>query len=184
VLPGGVLALLGVLCMSAAIGASGASAASVRCQAIRTEVQLERANDAVESGAVKELDQWGQYSIRLKQVAQHGGATKLRLEHARQGESHIAFDHHCPAVLQVTTAKREESCEPDPVAEKITCAKRWFVTGTKERWIRIDRPISLHIVSGPDRIVTVDVAMNPWYIPELYVLNVVAQTPTLRYGGT
>ena len=177
-LRGGALLFVGILCLLVLPKTAVAS-----CTALRSEAQLERANDAVEAGSLKELDQWGQYSIRLKQVSRHGAATKLRLLHAKQGESHIAFDHHCPAVLQVTTAERQETCEPDPVKERITCLKRWFVTGTKERWIKIDQPISLHIVAGPDRIVAVDIATDPWFIPGRYVLNVVSQTPTLKYGG-
>jgi hypothetical protein len=172
------LTFLAVVCLLAV-----AKPAFANCTAIRSEAQLEHVNRLVEEGVVEELDQWGQYSIRLKQVSRHGTATKLRLVHAKQGESHLAFEHHCPAVLQVTTAKREESCEPNPVKERVTCAKRWFVTGTKERWLKIDKPISLHIASGPGRIVSVDVAMDPWFIPGQYALNVVSQTPTLKYGG-
>jgi hypothetical protein len=177
--------LLGLclLCLMAAVGASGAAAASAPCRAIRSEAQLEHVNKLVQQEeTVQELDSWGQHSIRLSQVSRHGAATKLRLVHAKQGKSHIAFDYSCQAVLVVATYKRQETCEPDPVAEKVTCAKHWFTTSKKETWIHIDRPISLHIPTGRDRATTVEVAMVPWFIPGKYVLNVESQTPALRYG--
>ncbi|HMJ72267.1 MAG TPA: hypothetical protein VK471_02755 [Solirubrobacterales bacterium] len=160
------------------------AASQSECSIIENEAQLERANQAVENGSVQELAWWGQEHFQLRHAGRSGSLITLRLHHPRQGRSHLAFDYNCPAVLEISRAKRVYACEPDSTTMRIVCKKRWYLAKSSERIIRVNRPFKVHVPTDPDKAVSVSVGIKTLFIPEHYALEGnLGTTNVLRFTG-
>lgn len=175
------LALASVLLLGVS---TTAQASQGECIMITTGQQLERAEQAVESGTAEEITWWGQEGIKLRQAGRSGSLVQLRLHHPPQGRSHLAFDYNCPAILEIDHAKRVRTCQPSSAQMRIVCKKRWYYTGTKERQIRIDKPFKVRVPTDPNKSVSLSVQIKPLLIPGSYVLEgTFGTTNSLRFKG-
>lgn len=152
------------------------------CSAIKTRQQYQHANAAIAAEEVKELVGWGQFNIKLRALARKGSLVTLGLRHAKHGNSHLAFNFGCPAVLEISHSKLRYTCEPEPSVMRIVCKKRWEFMNFKTRTVRLNRAFKIR-VHGRDHAVDVRVSVPNLLIPGRYVLDGFGGTNELRFIG-